>query len=219
MKHKMLGFVTVFFLLISLISCNTDATVFSDSKLQTIPASSRNIVKRGCYYSDVSNLKELSNFSDYIVVGTLQDDAKQKLYYTNSKIKDQALYGITVSTFNISKVFKGNLKEGNTIKIAETYFTQENDGDMIQYLIDYGPSEPNREYVFFLRKEDDKNEFLKGYFSPSIREKGRYPVLNKPLSAEITTQDIKGFTLVGVSEDRYLSLYEEVRAFLNLNSF
>lgn len=81
MKHKVLGFITVFLLLISLISCSSDATVFSDSSLQAIPASSRSEVLMGCYYVDVSNLKELSKMSDYIVVGTLQDNAKQKITY------------------------------------------------------------------------------------------------------------------------------------------
>lgn len=217
MKHKTIGLISIFIFLISLMSCNTDATVLLDSSLQAIPANSKSVFKRLCYINDASNFKELSKEADYIVLGTLQDDAKQKLYYADSKSKDQALYGVTVSTFNISEVFKGNLKEGNTIKIAETYFTQENNGDMIQYLMDYGPSEPNREYVFFLNKEDDKNEFLEGYFSPSIREKGRYPVLNKPLFEEVTSQDIQDLTLVSVTENEYLSLLKEVRAFLNVH--
>lgn len=218
MKYKMLGSFTVLFFLTSLVSCNTATTVFTDTSLQEIPVSSRCVVKRLCYIYDASNLKELSNLSDYIVVGTLLDDAKQKLYYPDPNLNDTAIYGVTVSSFKISKVFKGNVKEGETIKIAETYYSQEMNGESVQYLLDYGPSEPNRDYFFFLNEETDKtNEFFYGYFSPSMREKARYPFLNRPLSAEITLQDIEGFTLVGVSEGKYLSLLEEVRAFLGVN--
>lgn len=219
MKYQLSHLSMLLLLSIVLVSCTANRTAAPDTGLQVIPIHSKSVATTGDYYYDADNLKELQKLSDYIVQGTLLDDARQKLYYSDPDIIKTASFGITVSSYKITKSLKGNLKAGETIKIAERYFTQEIDGEMIQYLLDYGPSEPNRDYIFFLNKEENKNEFLKGYYSPTIREKGRYPVLNKPLSVEITSQDINDFTLVGVSEEKYLSLFEEVRVLLNVNSF
>lgn len=192
----------------SAISCTAqqDQTV-SNQYLEEIPSGSQIISKivPDLLY-DPHTLLELEELSEYVVQGTLLENAKQIVYRPDSVTPSD---GVTISSFEISKVFKGSLKEGQTISLMENYWTkEEEDGGVVQIQIGYGPSEPNKEYLLFLRKEKESNKLLAGYYHPAGLERGRYPILDTDLGEVDFTQ--LGFELVGMEEEQYASLYKEV---------
>ena len=193
---------------ISLSACQVNSTKPSGLGQKPLAADQVQVVTGDSLY-DPQTLDEEEKLAEYIVEGKILDDAKQKLYSPDSK---SVIFGITASSFQISRVFKGNLKEGDTISIAERYYTVEENGKAVRYELGYGPSMPNKEYIFFLIKDDDSNEFLRGFYTPSGKETGRYPVIN---SDEKNSFNVKSLTdgelnLVQTKPDVYRNIYNEV---------
>ncbi len=182
------------------------------SSLEKIPLtinSKVSIVSGDTLYNP-KTLKEVEGLAEYIVKGRLLNDAKQKLYRNGSA---PVIFGVTVSSFEISKVFKGDLKEGDKIPIAERYYTLEENGETTRYELDYAPSEPDKEYIFFLIKEKDKrNDFLYGFFTPSVKETGRYPVITPKDSdfSRVGLMSADELNLVKTEPDTYQEIYEQV---------
>lgn len=192
-------------------ACSRTTTVVPSS-LHEIPVTTKNIevamVKGDSKYNP-QTLQEVEDLGDYIVKGRLLDDAKQKLYCPEP---GTVTFGVTVSSFEITDVYKGNLKEGDKIPIAERYYTLEEKGEMTRYELGYAPSTPNKEYIFFLSKEDDFNEFLRGFYTPSVKETGRYPVINTKDSnaPNISSMTAEELNLVATEPTTYQKIYQQV---------
>jgi hypothetical protein len=188
----------------------TDTVV--PSSLEKIPSSTGNIrvaVVSGDTLYNPKTLEEVEKLSGYIVKGRLKNDAKQKLYTPDAKT---VIFGVTVSSFEITKVYKGNLKEGDKIPIAERYYTLEENGGTTRYELDYAPSISGKEYIFFLNKAPDKNEFMRGFYSPVIKETGRYPVITQKDSnfSKRGLMSANELNLVKTEPSTYQKIYNQV---------
>ncbi|TQI67243.1 hypothetical protein LY85_1930 [Clostridium sp. KNHs216] len=150
--------------------------------------------------------KEENELSQYIVRGSLLDDAKQKLERHGQKFP---VYGVTVSSFRISQVYKGNLNPGDVIPIAERYYTVKEEGKIVRYELGYAPSIPDKEYIFFLIPAEDKNEFLRGTYGPMIGETARYPVVD-PAEFDVDSKTAEELNLVVRDVEDYRAIYKEV---------
>jgi len=142
----------------------------------------------GDYLYFPHTLGEEEDSADFIVRGTLLDDAEQKLQKDGKSLCGDCL-GYTLSTFQVSRVYKGNLIPGDRILLGESCYTTEEDGKVTLHEIEYAPSAPNRKYIFFLKKEKDSAEFPHGFYTPVYKELGRYPVAiagkESPLSSDM----------------------------------
>ena len=95
---------------------------------------------------DAQTLEELESQAKYIVQGKFQDDATEDLQSEAGIV----LYGATVSSFEITKVYKGGFRGRRRHRIAEQYYVEDQDGQ--QTLVHYGnymPSDVGREYLMF----------------------------------------------------------------------
>ncbi len=215
--RKILLTVCSIIMAITFVACSaTDAISQTDtvvpSSLEKIPSSTGNIrvdVVSGDTLYNPKTLEEVEKLSGYIVKGHLQNDAKQKLYTPDAKT---VIFGVTVSSFEITKVYKGNLKEGDKIPVAERYYTLEENGKTTRYELDYAPSIPGQEYIFFLNKAPDKNEFMRGFYSPVIKETGRYAVIT-PKDSNFSKRELMSaneLNLVKTDPDIYQKMYQQV---------
>lgn len=195
---------------ITLVACSGTHTAVPSS-LENIPSSKNTkvVVEKGDSYYDPQSLEEVENLSEFIVKGHLLDDAKQKLYSPESGV---VVYGVTVSSLEISKVYKGKLNAGETIPIAEKYYTLDESGETTRYELGYAPSNPGTEYIFFLNKAIDSNEFMRGFYSPMVKETGRYPVLRTKDSgySRLNLMSEKELNLVQENPETYKKIYQQV---------
>lgn len=143
------------------------------------------------------NANEVPNMSAFIVQGKLLDDAQediQTLDLSNGSSPEKKLitYAATISTLEITKVIQGDLEVGDQVKLAESYYTVEEDGVKTikmapGYTKLYAPSKVGQEYLFFFDKPAEDGVFADIYF-PLWRELGRYPVVS-PLSRTALSVD------------------------------
>nr|WP_319489207.1 hypothetical protein [uncultured Caproiciproducens sp.] len=211
MRNKMILTVCGLVIVIVLAACSVTKTTASSS-LERIPEATDNVkvaVVKGDAAHSPKSLGEVEKLSPYIVKGRLRDDAKQKL---DAPIQGMITYGITVSTLEISQVYKGNFKVGDTIPLAEKYYTLEENGESTRYEMGYAPSVPGQEYVFFLVKAPDESEILRGTYSPMVKETGRYPVINTKDSGvfDIRSMSPEDLNLVNTELSTYQKIYQEV---------
>lgn len=161
----------------------------------------------------------------YIVQGKLLDDAQESIEYLDELIdfgtslapEDRTVsYAVTISTLEITKVIQGNLQVGDQIKLAESYYTREQDGiKTIQmapgYTKLYAPSEVDKEYLFFFDNPPESGKFAGLYF-PLWRELGRYPVIS-PYSRSAFSIDTMSNEELNLGEGdatEYKEFYQQV---------
>lgn len=158
---------------------------------------------------DAESLDELEDLSNYIVQGKFRDDAREDLQEQVGIV----VFGATVSSFEITKVYKGEMNEGDVIKVAEKYYVDDVNGQ--ETLIHYGnymPSEVGKEYLMFFDNPPENTERWKDIYSPMCREKGRYPVIAANARASI---DVDGMTNEELNLDKgdstlYRTIYKDV---------
>ena len=126
---------------------------------------------------DAQTLEELESQAKYIVQGKFQDDATEDLQSEAGIV----LYGATVSSFEITKVYKGDFEVGDVIKV-DVYKRQV--GTPIGNLSDFSPrAVETLEAVDFIAAEDTRvtlkllNHFgvkkpLVSYFEHNKRDHG-----------------------------------------------
>lgn len=154
---------------------------------------------------DAETLDELEGLSKYIVQGKFWDDAHEDLQSEAGII----IFGATVSSFEITKVYKGNFKEGDVIKVVEKYYVEDDQGQ--KTLIHHGnymPSDVGKEYVLFFDNPPENTERWKDTYTPICVEKGRYPVLSPNTRAAVSVDDMTNEELNLDTGDS--SLYREI---------
>lgn len=160
---------------------------------------------------DPQRLEEVEEHSSFIVQGVLLDDAEQKL----KQFGGVPYFGITVSSLQVTKVYGGNLKVGDTILLGEDYYTAENDGEKaIYHLGNYMPSTIGREYLFFLVDYPEGGEWWSGIYLPVYSEKGRYPVIGQKGTGRQSLHSLSNEDLNLGEDDSsgYRAIYSEVIA-------
>lgn len=118
-------------------------------------------------YDDLETLEESS---DLVVVGTFIEDSVQDLDYHYSEFfgKDILANVESINTIKVSRVIKGDVKEGDTVKIGQGYAVE--DGQLITFS-DLTPMVNGDTWVFFLSTANDC-----GYYWCTGDSDGRYPV-------------------------------------------
>ena len=197
--------------------------IFLCSCSQTVPASTSTptyplvdyseyitIQTQAVLMFDPQSLTDLTERADCIIQGTLRDDAYQNLQM--GKRPGIILYGVTVSTLDVTAVHKGNLEVGDNIPLAEDYYINTVNGqDYYHYFGNYYPSDVGREYLFFLeKKEDNTDSPLEGYYMIDGIEKGRYPVIEPNAKATFDSSAMTNAQL-NLGEDDS-ELYHEIYA-------
>lgn len=217
MRNEVILMLCIVCLTMTLTACSVTSSAINSastvvpSSLENIPSSKNTkvVVEKGDSYYDPQSLEEVENLSEFIIKGHLLDDAKQKLYSPESGV---VVYGVTVSSLEISKVYKGKLNAGETIPIAEKYYTLDENGETTRYELGYAPSNPGTEYIFFLNKAIDSNEFMRGFYSPMVKETGRYPVPRTKDSgySRLNLMSEKELNLVQENPETYKRIYQQV---------
>lgn len=116
--------------------------------------------------SEIKDLEDLEKRSLYIIEGTVIDN--RQVLFNEPDIKNGIHPdGITVTSIQINKVFKGDsLKEDESITIEEFYCAayNENTKEWQLYTYDYYlPSQKGEKYIFFLKEA----EVLASYENPA----------------------------------------------------
>ncbi len=123
---------------------------------------------------DAGSLEELEDHAKYIVQGKFYDDAREDI----QKDGEVITFGATVSSFEITKVYKGDFEVGEVIKVGEKYYIDESDGQKtLVHFGNYLPSEVGKEYLMFFNDPPANSERWKDTYTPINCEKGRYPVV------------------------------------------
>ena len=158
---------------------------------------------------DAGSLEELEDLSKQIVQGKFRDDAKEDLQGDGNK----TFYGVTVSSFEITKVYKGDFEVGDVIKVAEQYYVEEQDGQ--QTLVHYGnymPSDVGREYLMFFDNPPENSERWKDTYTPLCLDRGRYPVIDAKTRsvADVDNMTNEELNLDTGDSTFYRQLYKDV---------
>ena len=123
---------------------------------------------------DAGSLEELEDLSKQIVQGKFYDDPREDLQGDESI----TLYGATISSFEITKVYKGDFEVGDVIQVGEEYYIDESDGQKtLVHFGNYLPSEVGKEYLMFFDNPPKNSKRWKDTYTPICGEKGRYPVV------------------------------------------
>ena len=141
----------------------------------------------------VDSEQVLSNNSDYIVKGRTLPN-KQNIATDFS--------GYTQTNLIVDDVFKGEgLTQGEIIQIKEPYYTRVLDSgvEKTTYYDGYTPSEEGEEYIFFLNRLDNSNDFVLTFTS-----------LSRYTANDIVVTGIFEENSVGYSEEIYKELREAV---------
>lgn len=118
------------------------------------------------------NLAELEEESDLIVVGTFKGNARQELDMRfDADFNKEVFYNVTsYNTFKISKVFKGDVKVGDKIEVAQHYGVYE---DKFYTRGGLTPMLDGDTWMLFLVKNPEK---FGDSYSCAGDTCGRYPV-------------------------------------------
>ena len=161
----------------------------------------------------VTNLEELELRSANIVRGRILNDAR---------IVWQPTSGTNLVSLEILEVFKGNLRVGDIITLAETYWVE--DGVLIT-CSNYLPSIPHQEYFFFLTEQHTNAavEEFEGIFWVVSFNRGRFHIPNSMADISrlrhneekllMATTYISNLSLEQATltiDDVYMSLWQEV---------
>ena len=125
-----------------------------------------------------TTLEELQRGTENIVRGRILNDARIIWQFNYASRPTVPSMGHNFVSLEILEVFKGALKIGDVITIAEPYYVL--DGVLITYG-NYLPSIPYQEYFFFLSGQNtfpDPEEFV-GIFWVSHSYRGRFHIPNR----------------------------------------
>lgn len=103
------------------------------------------------YPIEVYSLDELESYAQYVVKGRIVDEGQDMHVGSHS---------YTRTGFEISKVYRGDLEAGQTIYLEEPYYQEKVvDENYTRYYNGYTKSIVGDEYIFFLDKRPDMEEY------------------------------------------------------------
>lgn len=196
---KLLSIALVVFMSIGVTSCSKSESKKDDikeTKSQTM------VISSDVDAVGYQNLSDLFDVSDLVVVGVHTTDGIRQNEFLDAN-KNPYLHDVSESSFEISRILKGNLSVGDSINITQNYYIQNDDGvDTIYDASEMTPMKKSEKWVYFL-SFDEINDT---YWIRSIY--GRYPVP--------TAENIKADELTAEEMGRYKkndmvdSLYNEL---------
>lgn len=178
---------------------------------------------RTIYLYDPVDINAWEDQVTCVVRGVLWDNAEEFLRDTLTVPDDTAGFiksggGWTVSTLEITGVIKGEVLPGDTLRLAEPYFTMEAEGEtdifIDRYYPDhYAPAETGKEYIFFLEKVKESYEVLSDAYTPAFKIYNRFPVV--PPQASVSRENLLTQNLSETEKDiwgrdeTYLDFYQQ----------
>ena len=137
------------------------------------------------------------------------DDAQQ--YLINAPGANTVCYGYTISTMEVTQVYKGSLSVGDKIPYAEEYYTYEQSGeDTLFYTNNYYPSDTGREYLFFMgRLPKKENSTISEVYYPEGYELARYPIVRKGARSASESYSYSQLNL-GHDSELYREIFSDV---------
>jgi len=133
--------------------------------------------------------------------------------------------GYTRTELEVLHVFAGDVAVGDILVITEEYWMVEHNNDiLIRHIENYGPSMPEQEYIFFLKKYTKDRPIYFGMYFPQGVDRGRYPVFKELVdassrsgsaSSRSVAEYVEGYTnaelsLANQNSRAYRDLYTDV---------
>lgn len=164
MRNKILAFVVFVFLSGLFTSCNQSSGIYSKLEFVHIEAD------RITYY----DLDSLENKSDLIIVGEIVDDpqTEPELTYSDDFNKEILTGMNSYSTVKVKKVFAGDIREGDEIRLGHRCGVYE---DQFVAFSEMTPMLKGDSWIFFLMDPLDNSESC--YYCTGDSD-GRYPLKN-----------------------------------------
>ena len=167
---------------------------------------------QGSMLAPPDTLAKLQDYTDFAVRGILQADQKSEYDFAPAYLgMDHPLSGSTISGLQVTEVLwskeESSVQTGSRISIFEPYYAYEyHETPTLFYYSNYLPSEPGKEYIFFLNQRD-------GDYIVTWMESARFPLPDAQTrsGAEIdalTAEDL--YLAEGVDLESYKALYREV---------
>ncbi len=155
-----------------------------------------------------TKLDEVENHAVHIVQGKFLDGSETDLQYGPD---GNAIYGSTISAFQITGVYKGSLAVDQQIKVIEDYHIDKQHGKKIIYSLgSYYPSDVGREYLLFLGEYGPETRFAGQYYAVGSKY-GRYPVVSAQSdSTDAASFNNRALNLDEGNSETYRSIYQEV---------
>lgn len=164
---KIISIITVFTVCAALTACSTEEESVVPDKYDGLE-----LVRWDCDMYLYDSLAKLEKDSHLIVIGEFIGEDRQDIDYQYDVDfeKDIITNVKSTNTIRISKVFKGDVEEGDCVDIHQRYGIT--DGRLVSFS-DLTPMQKGDEWLFFLKSSSDQN----GYWCASDTY-GRYPVPN-----------------------------------------
>ncbi|MCX4355005.1 MAG: hypothetical protein OSJ43_02140 [Oscillospiraceae bacterium] len=163
---KLISIITVFAACVTLTACSTaDESSTASDKYEGLE-----LVRWHSDRVEYEDLAQLEKDSHMIVIGEfIGDDNQDTDYQYNAGFQKDLIINIrSTNTIRVSKVFKGDIEEGDCVDVHQRYGIA--DSRLISFS-DLTPMQKGDEWLFFLRNSTDLN----GYWCASDTF-GRYPV-------------------------------------------
>lgn len=153
-------------------------------------------------YNDLETLEEES---DVIVIGAFKDNSEQKeVYQYNDHFqKDVLTVVISTNKIEISKVIKGDVKEGDFLSISQDYGIVDDKYVTLSHLT---PMIKGDQWLFFLTK--NTKELRAGTYSCTGDADGRYPLKDFSYK-KIALTDFEDYGVL-FKEDFKENIYNEI---------
>lgn len=160
---KIISIISALALCVTLTACNKTETPNDFSSIEVVKWGEGD---RPVYYQ----LDDLEKASELVVVGTLLDDAEQVVDTAYSEFfeKDIIKWVSSYGTVEVTKVIKGDVSVGDTIKVGQLYGLVDNRLITMSALT---PLVKGDTWLFFLSTSGDC-----GYYWCTGDSDGRYPV-------------------------------------------
>jgi len=146
------------------------------------------------------DLASLEKYAFLVVQGFVQEDSQR---ITLDEDRHFPKYG-TKSLLHITKVYSGGLEAGHIISLIEGWYTEEIQGEkVLSITCGYMPSDPNREYIFFLTALEDE---WAGTYYPLSHDVSRFPV---PVNSDAVCITAEEADMAYMTKD-YENIYAEI---------
>ncbi|MBR4306090.1 MAG: hypothetical protein IKT78_04525 [Ruminiclostridium sp.] len=121
-----------------------------------------------------SNLSQVEEHTDVIVIGTFEKETTQELFYASiAEInKDVVYHAVSENSIKVAKVLKGDVKVGESLVVMQEYGTLK-DTKELRTVSELTPMEKGDTWLFFLFEDDEG-----GKYWCTGDNSGRFPVKN-----------------------------------------
>ena len=204
MKKKLFCALAVSLIIFSFTACTSD-TYAEYMKM-------RRSQLQGAMLAPPDTLAKLQDYTDFAVRGILQADQKSEYDFAPAYLgMDHPISGSTISGLQVTEVLwskeESSVQTGSRISIFEPYYAYEyHETPTLFYYSNYLPSEPGKEYIFFLNQRN-------GDYIVTWMESARFPLPDAQARSAasidaLTAEDL--YLAEGVDLESYKALYREV---------